>query len=314
MKAVQIEAWGDNSVLKMNDIPKPRPGEGEILVKIAGAGVNPVDWKVREGYYKEGKTFPLTLGWEFAGTVEQVGEGVQTPSTSDGVYAYESGDEIYAYEWVLQGQGVGYAEYAVIPAKNAAIVPKTMNLTEAGGVPLAALTAWQALFEEGKLQPGQRVLIHAGAGGVGSFAIQFAKNKGATVVATASPKNFDTLRQLGADEVLDYHQPNYLKTIEPVDLVLDSIGGDTFEASFDVVKPGGKIVSIVDPNVTGKNGIDAKFVLVHPDASQLTEIAQLIDEGTVKPLISEILPLAQAAEALDKSQKGHVIGKLVLQP
>lgn len=314
MKAVQIEAWGDNSVLKMNDIPKPRPGRGEILVKIAGAGVNPVDWKVREGYYKEGKTFPLTLGWEFAGTVEEVGEDVETPSVKDGVYAYESGDEIYAYEWVLQGQGLGYAEYAVIAANKVALAPKSITLTEAGGVPLAALTAWQALFDEGKLLAEQRVLIHAGAGGVGSFAIQFAKHIGATVIATASPKNFDTLRQLGADEVLDYHQSDYLKAIKPVDLVLDTIGGDTFEASFGITKQGGKIVSIVDPNVTGKNGIDATFVLVHPDASQLTEIAELIDSGDVKPLISEILPLSQAAIALDKSQNGHVVGKIILKP
>lgn len=314
MKAVQIEAWGDNSVLKMNDIPKPQPRKDEILVKIAGAGVNPVDWKVREGYYKEGKTFPLTLGWEFAGTVEEVGENVEVPSISDSVYAYESGDEIYAYEWVLQGQGIGYAEYAVVAANKIALAPKSIDLTEAGGVPLAALTAWQALFDEGKLRAGQRVLIHAGAGGVGSFAIQFAKNKGAIVVATASPKNFDILRQLGADEVLDYHQPNYLEGIEPVDLVLDTIGGDIFEASFSVVKPGGKIVSIVDPNITGKNGIDAKFVLVHPDSAQLTEIARLIDDDKIKPLISEILPLSQAAKALDKSQNGHVIGKIILKP
>lgn len=314
MKAIQIESWGDSSVLKINDIPKPQPGKGEILVKIVGAGVNPVDWKVREGYYKDGKTFPLTLGWEFAGTVEAAGESVSTPSPDDAIYAYSAGDEIYAYEWVLQGQGSGYAEYAVIAADKVAKAPKSIGLTEAGGVPLAALTAWQALFEKGNLQSGQRVLIHAGAGGVGSFAIQFAKQKGAVVVATASPKNFDILRQLGADEVLDYHQPNYLESVAPVDLVLDTIGGDTLESSFDAVAPGGKIASIVDGGVAGKNGIDALFVLVHPDSTQLTEITRLIDEGKVKPLISEILPLSQAAQALDKSQNGHVVGKIVLKP
>lgn len=304
MNAVRIHAYGGPEVLTYESAPRPAPQDGELLVRVHAVGINPVDWKMREGYMKDvwPVQFPLTIGFDVAGTVEEVGAGVTEFAPGDAVVAM-----------TMSG---GYAEYAVLPASSAARKPQALGFVQAASLPVAALTAWQALFDHAELTAGQTVLIHAAAGGVGHLAVQFAKHKGARVIATASARNQDFVRSLGADEVVDYSADKFEDTARNVDVVLDTMGGDTQERSWGVLKPSGILVSIADES-TDKNaqahGKRGMMMHAGPNAAQLAEIAALVDAGAVKTEIERVLPLAEARQAHEISQAGHVRGKLVLQ-
>jgi NADPH:quinone reductase-like Zn-dependent oxidoreductase len=307
MKAVRMHDYGTSSVLQFEDSPKPAAGAGQVLVRVRAAGVNPVDWKVRSGMFKGGMNIamPAIPGYDVAGTVEALGEGVKS---------FKVGDEVYAY--MSLSRGGGYAQYAVVGEKEAAIKPVKADFEHAAAVPVAALTAWQVLFDVAKLEAGQTVLVHAGAGGVGHFAVQFAKWKGAKVIATASASNHEFLKGLGADVVIDYKTQKFEDGAKDVDVVLDAVGGETTARSAAVLKKGGILVSIVgapDPAPFAARGAKATPWLVQPSGKQLAEIAKLIDEGKVTPHVSQTLPLADAAKAQDMSETGKTRGKIVLK-
>jgi NADPH:quinone reductase-like Zn-dependent oxidoreductase len=305
MKAIRIHQYGGPEVLAQVEMQRPAPGANEVLIKVQAAAVNPFDWKVRAGYMKDflPLTFPATLGWDVSGTVEEVGPEVTR---------FKRGDEVYTR---LEAGG-GYAEYAVADEAIVAGKPGTLNHVLAAAVPTAGLTAWQALFEVAQVRAGQKVLIHAAAGGVGNFAVQFAKAKGAYVIGTASSKNQSLLRELGVDKPVDYQQARFEDVAREVDVVLDTIGGETQERSFKVLKKGGVLVSIVQPpsqEQATKYGVRALFYGAHPSSSDLAEIARLIDSGKVKPVVETVLPLTEARRAHELSQSGHVRGKIVLK-
>lgn len=306
MKAVRIHEYGGPEVLTYEDVPRPEPKDGEILVRIHAASVNPVDWIMRNGDLKDMiPHLPIVLGWDFAGVVEQVGSGVSDLAPGDAVYAN------------LGPSAGGYAEYATLPASAAAHKPASLDFVAAASVPLVALTAWQSLFEVAGLSAGQTVLIHAAAGGVGSMAVQFAKAKGAHVIGTASAHNADFLRELGADEVIDYTATRFEDVVHDVDVVFDTIGGDTQQRSWGVLKKGGILASVVPPppseDAAREHGVRGQFLSSHPSGAQLAEIAGLIDAGQVKPIVDKVLPLAEARQAHELSQSHHTRGKIVLR-
>src|SRR5256886_1526928 len=257
MKAIRIHNYGGPEVLKYEDAPRPQPQAGEVLVRVHAAGVNPIDWKVREGHMKDfwPHKFPLILGWDLSGVVEELGRGASR---------FEIGDEVYSVPDALCDGS--YAEYIVVRESELALKPKSLHHIRAAAVPLAALTAWQSLFDTAQLQPGQRVLIHGGSGGVGHFALQLAKWKGAYVIATASTKNQELLLELGADETIDYTRQRFEDVARNIDIVLDPIGGDTQERSWQVLKKGGILLSVVEPPSADKAkalGIQAAFRASH---------------------------------------------------
>jgi NADPH:quinone reductase-like Zn-dependent oxidoreductase len=307
MKAIRIHNYGGPEVLRYEDAPRPEPQAGEVLVRVHAAGVNPIDWKVREGHMKDlwPHKFPLILGWDVSGTVEEVGPGVSR---------FKIGDEVYSIPDPTRNGA--YADYIVVRESELSLKPTSLHHIRAAAVPLAALTAWQSLFDTAQLQPGQRVLIHAGSGGVGHFAVQLAKWKGAYVFATASTKNQDLLRELGVDEPIDYTQQRFEDVARNIDVVLDTIGGETQERSWSVLKKGGVLVSLVRPPSEEKAtelGVRAAFMAGHPSGAQLAEIAKLIDSGEPKPVIDRILPLSEVRRAHELSQSGHTHGKIVLR-
>jgi NADPH:quinone reductase-like Zn-dependent oxidoreductase len=305
MKAVRFHEFGKADVLVYEDAPKPEAKAGEVLVRIHAAGVNPVDWKARAGGLKSlNPTLPQIPGFDVAGVVESVGADVKR---------FKKGDEVYSY--ISLKHAGAYAEFVAIPESEVALKPKKIDFVHAAGVPLAALTAWQALFDTAGLKEGQTVLIHAGSGGVGHFAVQLAKAKGAKVIATASARNLEFLNELGADQVIDYTTQKFEELVKDVDVVLDPIGGDTLERSYQVVKSGGFIVSIVGPPDKTKlaaRDLRGAGILVTPNAKELAEISELIDAGKVKPTVSEVIPLANAKHAHELSETGHTRGKIVL--
>jgi NADPH:quinone reductase-like Zn-dependent oxidoreductase len=291
--------------LKYEDAPRPEPKENEVLVRVIAAGVNPVDTLIRSGKYAKvfGTNLPLVPGYDIAGVVEKIGTKVAKLKVGDAVYVYPM--------W-----GGGYAEYAVATDGEAALKPKSISFVEAAGVPLAALTAWQALIDVAKIDKGQTVLIHGGSGGVGSFAIQIAKARGAKVIATASTSNQDLLKQLGADVAIDYTKQKFEDVAKDVDVVLDSVGKDTLERSYGVVKKGGFIASLVakpDQAELDKYGIRGAPISVKPNASELGEITKLIDEKKIKPIVSQVLPLTEAVKAQEQAATHHTRGKIVLK-
>jgi NADPH:quinone reductase-like Zn-dependent oxidoreductase len=310
MKAIRIHNYGGPEVLKYEDAPRPQPQAGEVLIRVHAAGVNPIDWKVREGHMKDfwPHTFPLILGWDLSGVVEELG-----PAPA-GAGRFKKGDEVYGLPDPTRGGA--YADYIVVRESELALKPNSLHHIRAAAVPLAALTAWQSLFDTAQLQPGQRVLIHAGGGGVGHFAVQLAKWKGAYVFATASTKNQDLLRKLGVDEPIDYTQQRFENVARNIDAVLDTIGGETQERSWQVLKKGGALLSVVQPPSAEKAkelGVRAAFVASHPNGAQLAEIAKLIDSGKLAPITDRILPLSEARRAHELSQSGHTRGKIVLR-
>ncbi len=306
MKAIRIHQYGGPEVLAQVEMQRPAPGANEVLIKVHAASVNPVDWKMRAGYMKDflPLALPATLGSDVSGTVEEVGPGAAR---------FKRGDEVYAS---LGLEGGGYAEYAVAKETIIAGKPSTLDHVHAAAVPVAGLTAWQALFEVAQLRAGQKVLIHGAAGGVGNFAVQFAKERGAYVIGTASSRNHAFLHELGADKAVDYQQTRFEEVVRDADVVLDTIGGDTLERSFKALKKGGILVSIVQPpsqEQAAKYGVRALFYGGHPSSSNLAEIARLIDDGKVKTVVETVLPLAEARRAHELSQSGHARGKIVLK-
>jgi NADPH:quinone reductase-like Zn-dependent oxidoreductase len=307
MKAVRIHNYGGAEVLKFEDAPRPTPGPGEVLIRIYAAAVNPVDWKVRKGYLKDRIQYPLPLipGWDFSGVVEAAGPGVTR---------LKKGDEVYARPDIARNGA--YAEYIVAKESEVALKPKTLDHVHAAAIPLAALTAWQALFDTAGLQAGQKVLIHGASGGVGSFAVQLAKWKGAHVIGTASSRNQSFLRELGVDETIDYEKTRFEDVVHHVDVVFDTIGGDTQKRSWKVLKKGGMLVSIVAPpseEEAAKHGVRKGYVFVQPNASELSEIARLVDSGRLKPVVETVLPLSEARRAQEMNETGHTRGKIVLK-
>ncbi|PJJ60103.1 NADP-dependent oxidoreductase [Hymenobacter chitinivorans] len=317
MQAVRIHAFGGAEVLQLqNDVARPVPAPDEILIKVYASGVNPVDWVVREGgndALRAYLTLPMTLGWDAAGVVTEVGSAVT---------GFQIGDAVYG-EPNFPGDG-SYAEYCAAKASQFARKPASLSFTEAAAVPLAGLTAWTALFEHGKLQAGQRILIQGASGGVGGFAVQFAKAKGAYVIGTASAGNLEYVRQLGADEVIDYRSQKFEELVHDLDLVLEASPlRDNAERvkAISVLKKGGTFVT-VNLDYPFDDAVHAALVRQQatgelsnnqPRQEWLQEITQLIDAGQVKVVISNVYPLAQVAEAHRESQTWHVRGKLVLQ-
>lgn len=307
MKTVCIYSYGGPEVLVYRDAPRPHPGAGEVLVRVHAAGVNPVDWKIREGELKGmlHHAFPLVLGWDVSGVVEGLGSGITR---------LKIGDEVFSRPDILRDGA--YAEYILVRESEVALKPKTIDHIHAAALPLAGLTAWQTLFVAGGLAEGQRVLVHAAAGGVGHIAVQLAKWKGAHVIGTAAERNHGFLRKLGVDRVVDYDTERFDEVVQPVDVVLDTMGGDTQERSWKVLKPGGILVSIVSqPNagMAAAHGVRQAFVFTQPNAVQLAELAKLADAEVLKAIVETILPLSDATRGQELSQRGHTQGKIVLR-
>jgi NADPH:quinone reductase-like Zn-dependent oxidoreductase len=301
MKAVRIHAYGGP------EVPRPSPRPDEVLIRVHAASVNPVDVAVRQGYMRTmlWHTLPLTLGWDVSGVVEQVGSHVSR---------FKPGDAVFAYSDLRRGGA--YAEYIALPEREVALKPRTLEHVQAAAVPLTALTAWQALVERAQLAPGQTVLIHGGSGGVGTMAIQLAKVRGAKVIATGSAHNLDYLKSLGADEVIDYRATRFEDVVKEVDVVLDPIAGETQARSWQVLKKGGILVSLLDPSAPKQaeaHGVRGAWFLVSPDAEQLTEMARLIDAGQVRVVVSEVLSLKEVRRAQELIQGNHTRGKIVLR-
>ena len=307
MKAVRIHTYGGPEVLKYEEAPCPKPGPGELLIRVHAAGVNPVDWKIREGYFKQRLNYslPLILGWDLSGVVETTGPGVTR---------LKVGDEAYSRPDIARDGA--YAEYIAVRETEVALKPKSIDHIHAAAIPLAALTAWQSLFDTAGLSAGQTVLIHAAAGGVGSFAVQLAKWKGAHVIGTASKRNQDLVREVGADQTIDYQTTHFEDVAHDVDVAFDTIGGDTQRRSWKALKRGGILVSIVGPPSAGEaaaHGVRQASVFVQPSAAQLTELATLVDSGKLRPIVETVLPLSEARRAHELSQIGHTRGKIVLR-
>ena len=306
MKAIRIHAYGGAENLKYDEVSRPEPQAGQVLIQVYAAGVNPIDWKIREGFFQQvyDYSLPVIAGADVAGVVASVGDGVTTLQPGQAVYG--------TADMALSG---AYAEYAVGYADAIAPKPKTLDYIHAASVPIVAITAWQALFNGANLQPEQSVLIHGGAGGVGRYAIQLAKWKRARVIATASAANLDDLRNLGADQVIDYASQPFEQQVKDVDVVLDLVGGETQARSWQIIRPGGVLVSTLGVPESGiPQGIKAVPVFANLRAnSQLQQIAQLIDDGQIKASIEQVFELAEGAKAQEVSQHGHPRGKLVLQ-
>ena len=305
MKAIVMHEYGGPEVLKYEEVPRPEPKDNEVLVRMIATGVNPVDALIRSGKYAKffGTTLPLVPGYDIAGIVEKTGTKITKLKAGDPIYAYVM--------W-----GGGYADYAVATEGEAAAKPKSITFVEAAGVPLAALTAWQALIDTAKLTAGQTVLIHGGSGGVGSFAIQIAKARGAKVIATASTPNQDLLKQLGSDVAIDYTKTKFEDVAKDVDVVLDSVGKDTLARSYGVVKKGGFIATLVaepDQAELDKHGIRGAPISVKPNSDELMEITKLIEEKKIKPVVSQVLPLTEAVKAQEQAATHHTRGKIVLK-
>jgi NADPH:quinone reductase-like Zn-dependent oxidoreductase len=312
MKAVRIKRYGNEEVLELAEVERPQPGENQLLVKVRAAAVNPVDWKIRDGL---GGIFglkpPLILGCEVAGTVEAVGS--RGPSRTD-VSDFVAGDEVYGY---LSAYSGGYAEYVAAPASEFVSKPKQIDFDTAASVPVAALTAWQGIFDHGELASGQRILITGASGAVGSMAVQLAKSKGAYVIGTGSGRNEEFVRKLGADEFIDYKKAKFEDKVSGVDVVFDTVGGDTQERAFRTLKRGGVLVSTVNPPSAEKAkqfGVTVAMVAVTPKPDQLAEINRLLESGKLKVRVATVLPLAEVKKAHQLSASGHADGKIILRP
>jgi NADPH:quinone reductase-like Zn-dependent oxidoreductase len=307
MKAVTISKYGDQSVLIYTDIERPKPKSDEILVHNRAVAVNPVDWKIRNGLGELfGLKLPVVLGCEIAGTVEEAGGGVRDLQVGAAVYGYVN----------LQRNG-GYAEYTIAKSDEIAPKPESLDFDNAAAVPVGALTSWQAIFDTANLQAGQRILITGASGGVGSMAVQLAKAKGAFVIATASGKNEEFVRNLGADEFVDYTREKFEERVRDLDAVFDTIGGDTLEQCFATLRRGGCLVSIVTPpsnEKAEKLGIRASMIGVQPNGQQLREINRLIAAGKLKTNIATVLSLSEVRKAHQLSESGRTRGKIILHP
>ncbi len=307
MKAVRLHSYGGPEVLVYEEAPRPTPEAGEVLVRVHAAGVNPVDRSTRVGYLQQMVNFalPLIPGLDLAGVVEELGPDVSTVAVGDAIYGFSN--------MVRQG---AYAEYARIGVGEFAPKPATVDFVTAAAVPLSALAAWQALNDVAGLQAGQTVLIQGAGGGVGSFAVQFAASKGARVIATEEGSKADFLRGLGAAEVIDHTTTRFEEVVHDVDVVLDLVGGEVQTRSFAVLKSGGILVTTMgqpDAEAAGARGVRASGIMTQANSTQLREIAALIDAGTVRSVVAQVFPLAEAAQAHALLDSGRAGGKIVLR-
>lgn len=312
MKVVRIHEFGDVDVLKYEDIERPEPQAGEVLVHVRAAGINPVDY-VSRAIPLPGITaghLPYILGWDIAGTVVALGKSVTQFALSDEVYGMPR----------FPGEAKAYSEYVTSPVADLALKPQRLTHQEAAAMPLAALTAWQALFDTAHLRAGQTVFISGGAGGVGHYAIQLARWKGAQVVTTTSTRNVEFVRELGADVVIDYTRQTLIESIKDVDVVLDTVGGNVLKDSFQVARRGGSIVSLpghlgvkaLGDQLAPQYGVTFAVIRVHPSGEQMAEMAKLANAGQLKTHLDAVFPLKDVAQAHKLSEGGHVRGKLVL--
>jgi NADPH:quinone reductase-like Zn-dependent oxidoreductase len=306
MQAIQVHQFGGPEQLKLEQVPRPQPQTGEVLVRVYAVGVLPAEWKMRQGFFKDvfPVSFPYIPGSAFAGVVEEIGTGVTD---------FQVGQAVFG-----RSKGGAYAEYTTASIETLAPKPETLSFEEAATISGGATTAWTALFENGALQPGQRVLIHGAAGGVGVFAVQFARRKGAQVIATASPVNEEFVHALGAQTVIDYTSTPFEQVAHDVDLVLDTIGGETLQRSMDVVKPGGILVSLLEQpsqekaQACGIRAMKSMAALPFPSRRLLQTIAQLMEEGQIRTFVGKTFPLHKAHLAHELSQHGHGRGRIVL--
>lgn len=306
MKAVRIHEYGGPDVLKYEESPCPEPQAGEVLIRVRASRVNPVDWKIRQGQAKNlfMHSLPLIPGWDVSGVVAATGRGVRR---------LKEGDEVYSLLDVRQNGA--YAEFTVMRESAVALKPALIDYIHAAAIPMAALTAWQSLFHAGGLRAGQKVLIHGAVGGVGSFAVQLAKWKGAYVIGTVSERYHHSLRELGADETIYYDTTRFETVVHDADMVLDTMGEDTLMRSWGVLKQGGILVSIAGqplPEEAVRRGVRQASVFTVPMAEELAEIATLVDSGALTTVVDTVLPLAQARKAHVLSQAGHTLGKVVV--
>ncbi|MDQ0205728.1 NADP-dependent oxidoreductase [Alkalicoccobacillus murimartini] len=309
MKAVVINQYGNKEELKEQEVPNPQPGKDQVIVKLEATSINPIDWKLREGYLKGmfDWEFPIILGWDAAGVISEVGSDVTK---------WKVGDRVFSRPDTTR-KGT-YAEYTAVDEHLLARVPDSTSFEEAAAVPLAGLTAWQALFTHGELKEGESILIHAGAGGVGVFAIQLAKHFGAHVITTASEKNHELLYSLGADQVIDYKKEDFKEIVSEVDVVFDTIGGQVEEDSYHVLKKGtGRLISIVgEPNQERAKSLDikAKGIWLEPSGEQLQEMADLIEQKKLKAIVGATFPFSREGiyDAHALSETHHAVGKIVI--
>ena len=305
MRAIVIHAYGGAEVMKLENVARPEPAEDEVLIGVVSASINPVDVAIRKGYLaKLVGNFPLILGMDAAGIVEKAGNKVTK---------YKVGDPVFAL-FTLKGEG-GYAEFVTAKEDELAPKPSAVSFAQAAGVGATGATAWEALIDTANLRAGQAVLIHGGSGGVGHLAIQIAKARGAKVFATASTANQEFLRQMGADIAIDYTRTRFEDVAKEVDVVLDTVGGDTLERSYGVVKKGGIIVSIVDepkPAALEAHGFRGVTLRCTPKAGVLEELSKLMEAKKLTPVISQTFAMANAVQAQDQIATGHTRGKIVL--
>lgn len=307
MRAISQDTHGGPEVLREIRLPRPVPGLSEILVAVRAAGVNPTDWKHRsDGLFLD--TLPKVLGWDVSGVVEAVGYGVTL---------FKPGDEVFGMLPYPYGAG-SHAEYVAAPARSFTHKPASIDHLQAGALPLAALTAYQAIVDTADVRPGQRVLIHAAAGGVGHLAVQIAKFRGAYVIGTASAPKHDFVHSLGADEVIDYRSVDFAEAVADVDMVLDPLSGDTRVRSLDVLRPGGVLVSLLpgtDPGEAAKaaaRGVRVETLLVEADHAGMNAVAALVEAGSLRARIEATFPLAEAAKAHALGETDRTTGKIVL--
>ena len=308
MKAIRIHGRGGPEYLVYEDVSQPHPGPGEVLVRVYATGVIATELKWDETYQTpagDPRALPIP-GRDLSGVVEEVGSGVTT---------LVKGSEVYAM--LGYGRDGAEAEFTLALPDELVPKPRTLDFVQAAAVPLTALTAWQAFFDHASLVAGQTVLIHGAAGGVGVFAVQLARWAGAQVIATASARNRDFLRELGANEIIDYTTTRFEEVVHDVDLVFDLVGGDTLVRSWQVVKPGGVLVSVVSPRPSfaeaKAHGVRPVWFIVEPNREQLIQIGALIDAGRIRPIIDTVLPLSQARQAYEQGARGHTRGKITLR-
>jgi alcohol dehydrogenase len=311
MKAAKIKGYGSSDkVIEINEnAPAPNdPSAGKALVKIKAAGINPVDWKIREGYMQQmiPLQFPSSLGSDFSGVIEKVGQGVSE---------FRQGDEVYGQASMLSGGSGAFAEMALANADTIAHKPKSLSHPEAAGLPLVGVSAWLALVETISLQKSQKILIHGGAGGIGSVAIQLAKHLGAYVATTVSTNDKQFAKELGADEIIDYKTQTFEELIRDYDAAFDTVGGETYSRSFKVLKRGGIIVSMLEqPNqeLMKQFGVKAIFQFTPVNRDRLTKLAQWVDQNNIRINVEKTFPLEEAGKALDYQRDVHPRGKVVL--